>query len=151
MCAARGGVFLESEFQNLGMLRMFAERAGIDARNIVPQYVEQPRDAIAILKSRAWPIAVVDSLNALCGASAPRGYVKETLERLRNAASMHGTTLIVILQVTKSGSANAPTWVEHMVDTTVSLSRSSIIVTKNRFGERCRIKRASRAGLRAVA
>lgn len=132
--ASVGGLFIESEFPDLGLLRRFTSEAKIDARGITPFYAERPRDAARIIASRTWPIAAVDSLNALCGASATRRELRESLELLRNAASASGSTLIVIMQATRAGRANAPTWIEHMVDTTIALSRSTIRVTKNRFG-----------------
>lgn len=134
-CSKLGGIFLESEFRDLRKLSMLAERAGIDAKTIAPIYVERPREALDAIAMHPRPVFVVDSLNGLCGVSARRRELAETLEQLREACESARATLIVILQVTRNGSANAPTWVEHMVDTTISLSSTRIHIRKNRYGE----------------
>lgn len=147
MCAAGSGLFLESEFPEIGMLRTFVDRAKINAASIVPFYVTKPRDACAIIRRERRRVTVIDSLNALCGASSTRAHLRESLEDLRAASYDAGTTLIVILHTTRAGKAAAPTWIEFMVDTTIRLSRTAISVTKSRFAPTGTTKRAPQLAL----
>lgn len=134
-CSKLRGLFVESEFRDLRKLRMLADKASIDSSAITPVYLDRARDAVDMIRASSYALAVIDSLNGLCGASAPRRDLRETLESLRDAAESSHTTLVIILQVTRAGTANAPTWVEHMVDTTISLSKNRIYIRKNRYGE----------------
>jgi predicted ATP-dependent serine protease len=155
-CAnTEGSLYLNSEMRNEsnggGMLRMLAERVGVDVSAVPHKFVSSAREVAAIMRAVRWKFVVVDSVTGLIpgdqiSAKMMRSVCSEILEARREI----GCALAMILHATKGGEIAAPGWMLHMCDTVVELSPLRIKVPKNRFGPSPISVKRKRAPLRIV-
>jgi len=146
-----GAVYLNSEMKDPGMLRMLADRVGVDVSDVASKFVSTPREAAAIIRAVRWKLVVVDSITGLISgeqvsAKMMRAVCSEILEARREV----GCALVMIMHATKGGEIAAPGWALHMCDTIVQLSPLRIVVPKNRFGPSPISVKRKRAPLRIV-
>lgn len=139
-CAnVEGAVYLNTEMRTesngAGMLRMLANRVGVDVSEVASKFVSTPREASQVMRAVRWNLVVVDSVTGLIpgdqvSAKMMRAVCSEILEARREI----GCALVMIMHATKGGEIAAPGWALHMCDTIVELSPLRIKVPKNRFG-----------------
>lgn len=149
-----GALFVETEVRdpNFGMVKRIADNASLDCTKIAPVTVDNPRDAIRAIRSRAWPIVIVDSLQGFDshGSSGPK-FLKATAREIVDASLSVGASLIMVVHATRDGDMSGPQWLAHLVDGVFCLTATHIRVVKNRFGPApLKVKRL-RPRLRLVA
>lgn len=146
-----GAVYLNSEMKEPGMLRMLADRIGVDVSEVACKFVSTPREVAAVMRAVRWKLVVVDSVSRLIpGDQISAKMMRAVCAELLEARKEIGCTLVMIVHATKGGEIAAPGWVSHMCDTIVELSPLRIRVPKNRFGPSPISVKRSRPKLRIV-
>lgn len=125
-----------------------ARRLGVtndSVRVLETDKISDAERAVAKYKPR---LAILDSVSTMREDGAPEGaigsvtQIKSVLARLTKACRRAGTTLLLIVHMTKEGIAGGPRALEHMVDTFAVFTGDrgagglrSLNTLKNRFGQ----------------
>jgi len=154
----------ETVEQSVGRLRRL-----LNDDNLKPQSLNFLADArveniLAALDKNRPDLLIVDSLQTLTcenvnGVAGSLAQVKAGASALAEAAKRLGTTILLIVQVTKAGELAGPKTVEHLVDAVMHLSGDRyqqyrlLKAVKNRFGstDETAVLSMTNGGLKIVA
>ena len=146
-----GSLYLNSEMKEVGMLRMLADRVGVDVSEVACKFVSNSREAGAIIRAVKWNFVVIDSVTGLIpGDQVSAKMIRSVCSEILDARREIGCAIVMIMHATKGGEIAAPGWCSHMCDTVVQLSPLRIHVPKNRFGPSPISVKRSRPKLRIV-
>jgi DNA repair protein RadA/Sms len=138
-------VLLATGEESRGQVALRAGRIGAQSADLLIAIESRIGPLSELIRSRAYPVVVIDSIQTVTGSSGTggagtAGLVRDTAAQLIQAAKESGVALVLIGHITKDGSIAGPKSLEHMVDVVLSLDGDPLRNlrflrgTKNRFG-----------------
>lgn len=146
---------------NLRIQRLLAQKEQqLDTNQLLFVTTTDVDELLAIIRQKKPALVVVDSIQAmttqdLTGAAGSVGQVRESTDRLTDAAKEISVPMFLVGHVTKDGTIAGPKTLEHIVDTVLQLSGERtgelrlLRTLKNRFGptDEVGVFRVDEAGL----